>query len=233
MKILLIKTNGIDPEVFFQDERLEITRRLMALGCFGMLQSPPLSELPPDRIAEVVAQEGGSVVVIDAPASDEGHEALFTASRAQFELAKQALQASTWGYLRLTYTALASLPRGSSPDLELISALYLHLDEQIGHLLELLDEDTLIVLLSAYGIQQTEGCFIIAAPNNPIRGELQNLHLLDIAPTILQLGGYTLPNGLPGKSLVADLALDEFSSAELTEEEEAILRERLSGLGYI
>jgi predicted AlkP superfamily phosphohydrolase/phosphomutase len=237
MKILLVELNGADPELLFQDEHLENIRRLMALGCYGLLQNLSSSDLPPDRIAEVVAEAGKPFVVMAAPPNatsiPAGYEALFAASQAQFELAREALQAQDWEYFRVVEPALESLHHTPNIDQASISAFYQGLDGQIGSILELLSEDTLLVLLSSRGVLHPEGCFIVAAPNNPVRGELQNLNLLDIAPTVLQLAGYELPPGLPGKSLVADLALDEFSSTELTEEEEAILRERLSGLGYI
>lgn len=77
------------------------------------------------------------------------------------------------------------------------------------------------------------GAFILAAPNNPVQGEIQGLHLLDIAPTLLELGGYEIPSSMQGRSLVAGLDLLLKSAADLTEEEQAILKERLSGLGYI
>ena len=34
------------------------------------------------------------------------------------------------------------------------------------------------------------GAFILASSNNPLRGEVEGAHLLDIAPTLLELGGY-------------------------------------------
>jgi predicted AlkP superfamily phosphohydrolase/phosphomutase len=77
------------------------------------------------------------------------------------------------------------------------------------------------------------GAFILAAPNNPVQGEVKNLHLLDIAPTLLELAGYDIPSTMQGKSLVAGLDLLLKTPQELTEEEQAILKERLSGLGYI
>jgi hypothetical protein len=233
MKILLIELNGADPELLFQDERLENIRRLMSLGCFGVLQSPAAADSPADRIAEVVADAGKPVVVVAPTSQAAVPEAFLAASQANFELARQELQTQEWEYFRFSETALEPLLRTPDVDKNLVSAFYMHLDEQIGAMLELLGEDTQLVMLSSYGVQHPEGCFIIAAPNNPLRGELQNLHLLDMAPTILQLSGYELPAGMPGNSLVADLALNEFTDAELTEEEEAILRERLSGLGYI
>lgn len=72
------------------------------------------------------------------------------------------------------------------------------------------------------------GAFILAAPNNPLQGELEGAHLLDIAPTLLELGGYDIPNSMQGRSLVAGQTLGVMSM-----DEEEIIRERLSGLGYI
>jgi predicted AlkP superfamily phosphohydrolase/phosphomutase len=77
------------------------------------------------------------------------------------------------------------------------------------------------------------GSFILAAPNNPVYGEVEGMHLLDIAPTLLELGGYDVPPSMQGKSLVSGKALADLSTGSLSEDEEAILRERLSGLGYI
>ena len=77
------------------------------------------------------------------------------------------------------------------------------------------------------------GIFILASANNPLSGEINGAHILDIAPTLLELAGYDIPASMQGKSLVSDRSLDEPPSSDLTAEEEAILRERLSGLGYI
>ena len=46
------------------------------------------------------------------------------------------------------------------------------------------------------------GAFILAAPNSPLRGEFQGARLLDIAPTLMQLGGYKIPKLMQGRSLV-------------------------------
>ncbi len=75
------------------------------------------------------------------------------------------------------------------------------------------------------------GGFILAAPNNPLQGDVDGAHLLDIAPTLLELGGYDIPSSMQGKSLVAGKTRTLENS--LWADEEAILRERLSGLGYI
>jgi predicted AlkP superfamily phosphohydrolase/phosphomutase len=76
------------------------------------------------------------------------------------------------------------------------------------------------------------GTFILAAPNVPALGELQGARLLDIAPTLMEVGGYEVPESFQGKSLFGG-SLAEAASAAVSEEGEEIIRQRLSGLGYI
>ena len=76
------------------------------------------------------------------------------------------------------------------------------------------------------------GSFILAAPNSPLNGELKGAHLLDIAPTLLELGGYAIPPSMQGKSLLAGRALGTENNPN-SMEEEALISERLKGLGYM
>jgi predicted AlkP superfamily phosphohydrolase/phosphomutase len=77
------------------------------------------------------------------------------------------------------------------------------------------------------------GAFILAAPNNGLSGEVEGAHLLDIAPTLLELGGYDIPGTMQGKSLVAGKTLDSPVGMGLALDDEELIRERLSGLGYV
>lgn len=77
------------------------------------------------------------------------------------------------------------------------------------------------------------GGFILAAPGNLLRGKVDGADLLDIAPTLLELGGYDVPASMQGKSLLARRTLDDHTDAGLPPAEEAIIRERLAALGYI
>ena len=77
------------------------------------------------------------------------------------------------------------------------------------------------------------GSFILAASNNPLHGEITGAHLLDIAPTLLDLGGYEIPASMQGRSLVAGRQLESSEAADYTSDDETIVRDRLSGLGYI
>lgn len=47
------------------------------------------------------------------------------------------------------------------------------------------------------------GSFLLAAPNLPVRGEVEGMHLLDIAPTLLDLAGSETPESMQGSSLLA------------------------------
>lgn len=76
------------------------------------------------------------------------------------------------------------------------------------------------------------GAFVLAAPGLPPGGERHGVHLLDIAPTLLSLGGWQLPPDLQGRPFVGKLAAPapENPSAEAGDAE---IRRRLEGLGYI
>jgi predicted AlkP superfamily phosphohydrolase/phosphomutase len=77
------------------------------------------------------------------------------------------------------------------------------------------------------------GSFILAGSNTYLNGEVKGAHLLDIAPTLLELAGYDVPSTMQGKSLVAGIPRITRQDTVLSESDESILRERLSGLGYI
>jgi len=47
------------------------------------------------------------------------------------------------------------------------------------------------------------GSFLLAAPNLPVKGEIDGMHLLDIAPTLLDLVGSETPESMQGSSLLA------------------------------
>jgi predicted AlkP superfamily phosphohydrolase/phosphomutase len=109
-----------------------------------------------------------------------------------------------------------------------------YLDEQIGGLLETLDEDFAVLVLADHdGCNRGEGgAFILAAPNCPLSGEIEGVHLVDLAPTLLALGGYDVPPSMQGRSLVSGGVAGVLEPA-LSFSDEELVRQRLSGLGYI
>jgi predicted AlkP superfamily phosphohydrolase/phosphomutase len=81
-------------------------------------------------------------------------------------------------------------------------------------------------------LPNTTGAFILASVNNPLSGEIHNAHVLDIVPTLLDVAGYDIPASMQGRSLVSGFAALR-SREPLSQKEHDLLRERLSGLGYI
>jgi predicted AlkP superfamily phosphohydrolase/phosphomutase len=75
------------------------------------------------------------------------------------------------------------------------------------------------------------GGFILAGPGWPQLGEMQGVRLLDLAPTLLALSGSDVPSTMQGRSLAGDRAGG--SGNGLSADAERIIRERLSGLGYL
>jgi predicted AlkP superfamily phosphohydrolase/phosphomutase len=77
------------------------------------------------------------------------------------------------------------------------------------------------------------GTFILAAPNCPLGGEYEGARLLDIAPTLLDLAGYEIPDSMQGRSLVAGLEKKTPGGGGVDSEGEKIIHDRLAGLGYV
>ena len=76
------------------------------------------------------------------------------------------------------------------------------------------------------------GIFVLTAPNCPLTGEYEGAHLMDIAPTLLDLAGHEIPETMQGRSLVAGLEKKTPTSGS-AEDDKQILHDRLAGLGYI
>jgi predicted AlkP superfamily phosphohydrolase/phosphomutase len=76
------------------------------------------------------------------------------------------------------------------------------------------------------------GVFVLTAPNCPLSGEYEGAHLLDMAPTLLDLAGYETPGTMQGRSLVAGLERKGPGRGS-NSESERIVHDRLAGLGYV
>jgi len=211
MKILVLNLQGAAPKVLFGDERLENLRRLIDMGLFGELKGD-VSDW------NVLARQENHALTLLEFLGQAGKQC---ASFEDFGSLRTRLESGDWDYCQLTDSRLrnASSQAGSGSANE-----YLHLDRELGEVLEHLSDDTIITIIG-------EGCFVLVASNNPLTGEHKEGFAVDVAPTLLELAGYPLLPVVEGKSWVAGMELT--SSSGLTAEEEEILRERLSGLGYI
>ena len=77
------------------------------------------------------------------------------------------------------------------------------------------------------------GMFLLAAPNCPLRGKYEGAKLLDVAPTLLDLAGYEIPNSMQGRSLVAGMEKKPPEGGGGTNDKDKIIHDRLAGLGYV
>jgi predicted AlkP superfamily phosphohydrolase/phosphomutase len=76
------------------------------------------------------------------------------------------------------------------------------------------------------------GMFLLVSPNCPLSSEYQGARLLDIAPTLLDLAGYEIPETMQGRSLVAGME-KRSPPRDQDSEGEKIIHDRLAGLGYV
>lgn len=90
--------------------------------------------------------------------------------------------------------------------------------------------DVYVQQMSEGGTPATPGLFVLTAPNCPLSGVVEGAHLLDMAPTLLDLGGYEIPASMQGRSLVA--GMDKKRDGTGPDDEQIIL-DRLAGLGYV
>ena len=185
----------------------------------------------------------------------------YSTSRKQFDHVRRFLQSEDWDYFQFVEIGLDHIQRGfwqyhdsrhalfepGNPYGNVVGDYYLYLDEQIGTILEALTDETVVLVVSLRGWQGPDvendarevegvdhsGSFILAAPHLPLHGEVHDADLSDIAPTLLDLGGYDIPASMQGRPLASGLIHDLPGETGLSRVDEAILRERLSGLGYI
>ncbi len=246
-KILVFGFDGAAPELLFGDERLENVQRLMQLGCYGRLGSSV--RIDEAILNQISNQAKNAILVPDKSLYVENDRArdfqslkalVYQESREQFTHLRQSIQTMFWDYAQIIETGLERLERASGadhPSLNVISDYYLYLDQELGKVLELLSDDTVILILSTRSVKRVDenvkagpGSFILAASNNPLYGEIHKVNLIDVAPTVLELAGYPIPSTMQGRSLVSGM---ELVSPGYTVDDEEIIRERLEGLGYI
>jgi predicted AlkP superfamily phosphohydrolase/phosphomutase len=77
------------------------------------------------------------------------------------------------------------------------------------------------------------GAFILAGPGGLPQGEVQGVGLLNMAPTLLELGGYDVPTSMQGRSLLSRDDLQVVQRGGFSGSEEELVRQRLQGLGYV
>ena len=231
MKICVLEFEGAHAGLLLADERFVNLRRLADIGLYGEL--PPLAATAGDNASgappsvrsvlwEPVSAASSRPILMEVFTVPDQ-----TSANPWHSLTNQVTNPD-WDYIHLVDRGLAQFP--SAPDTLAPTEYCLRLDERLGTVMDMLDEHT-ILLVTAYPRQGSEGTalFLLASPNSPLLGECQNAQWADLAPTLLDLAGRTIPTSAPGRSLVAGLEKRTIDSAD----HQRVLLERLAGLGYV
>jgi hypothetical protein len=115
-------------------------------------------------------------------------------------------------------------------------------DEEIGRVLESLEGETAVLVVSLHGAgsngasvdgraKSGGGAFVLAAPAVTPLGAIEGACRADLEATLLALRGGELPADCRGRNLLAAAASAAGDATD--DEEERLVKERLAGLGYI
>ncbi len=238
MKILIIgwEVASAEPWLDAEPERLTNLRWLMEIGCYGRFENSTESAgVVAQTIGDQLANAGKRVRVIGAAlATGRNQDEEMQQSRQRFAEARNLLPTAEWDCGVILERAPGSLSKignaTSDSSADALRGYAERFDIELSELLAVGDDDTAIVIVSSGGAQSN---FILAAPRCPLHGEIEGAQPMDLAPTLLELGGWSVPAALPGKSLIAGRLSSPTEETGYTDEEETLVRERLAGLGYI
>lgn len=217
----------------------------ISIGCFLTPDSVNLEFTHPpaikDKLTELVGEYPVDVKNFRTDRKDWLKEEIFKMSRRQWDAVRWLLAEQEWDYFHFVDIGLGRIHQGFGDDFNqpgnpyqsVVPEYYLWLDEQIGSVLELLDNQTIVLIISGHSAPPAQhGMFVLAAPNCPLNGEYEGARLLDIAPTLLDLAGYEIPETMQGKSLVAGMEKKRPENPNSPADEKTI-HDRLAGLGYV
>ena len=149
----------------------------VSVGCF---MTPDTAKNvfthPPELSGEIRRLVGHYPVdVKELPTDDKSslRDQIFASSRTQFRVARHLLQTQPWDYFQFVDIGLDRVQHGfwkyhdpqhvlhvpDSPFRETIHEYYRHLDEEIGQILELLSDETIVLIVSDHGAQRSDGGF--------------------------------------------------------------------------
>jgi hypothetical protein len=215
MKILVVSLDCAVPELLLGEERLSNIRRLMSAGCFGRFERVelPSNSMPGPTICAEIERNGGRSILLDV--------SIDSLTRSNFAKARKLLEHDDWTYFQLNETCLEHLQH------DVLCDYYQILDEELGTLLGLIDDDTAVLVYA------TGGAFVLAIPGQSARGEIEGAGLLDLVPTLLDLAGCPIPGSMQGRSLIHAEATHLPVQSEWFDFVDPSVEERLRGLGYL
>jgi len=244
MKVLMLVVYGMPPVDLFTNEILVNIRQLMAIGAYGEVEQPEQFSNPGDpKQLEVdtwdaFAESGKRCLRLsgsfDKKAPSSTGEILETRweagdihslSRQQFEQVLAWIKGDDWGACLIEDHGL----RFANTE-EIRSSYIRNLDQWLGLLFEFLDDETVVSIL--FRPETLLSRFILAAPFVDPAGEVKGVETNDVAATLMHLCGLVRGEIDPEKLILKRKGSLDERTRDLSEDEESILRERLSGLGY-
>jgi predicted AlkP superfamily phosphohydrolase/phosphomutase len=263
MKLLVVSLDSAVPELLLREERLTNIRRLMHAGCFGRMDgvdAPTHDPLNPanslstsaQTIRDEIARNGGRSILLGVPVDPDEHSThdrdslyagIVSSTRRNFDEARELLGPNDWAYFQLFEPGLERMQHGFRDDQDILHNYYQLLDEELGTLLALIDDDTAVLVYSGPGAGALKGEFfnngsqdgaiVLAVPGQSARGEIEGARLLDLAPTLLDLAGCEIPASMQGRSLVHVQGTQPPVQSEWFDFVDPSVEERLRGLGYL
>ena len=133
---------------------------------------------PPELSDEIRKLVGHYPVHVQGFRSDDKtwlRDSIFAMSRTQFQVVRHLIQNKEWDYFHFVNIGLDRMHHGfwkyhdpqhvlhepDSPFKETVHDDYRHLDVEIGQVLELLTDDTIVLLVSDHGAQRLDGGFCV------------------------------------------------------------------------
>ena len=151
----------------------------ISVGCFLTPDTDKNVFTHPPELSEEIRQLVGHYPVdVQGFRSDNKawlRDEIFAMSRTQFQVVRHLLEKKEWDYFHFVDIGLDRIHHGfwkyhdpehvlhepDSPFRDTVHEYYRHIDEEIGRVLELLTDDTIVLVVSDHGAQRLDGGFCV------------------------------------------------------------------------
>ena len=151
----------------------------ISVGCFLTPDTDKNVFTHPPELSEEIRQLVGHYPVdVQGFRSDNKawlRDEIFAMSRTQFQVVRHLLETKEWDYFHFVDIGLDRIHHGfwkyhdpehvlhepDSPFRETVHEYYRHIDQEIGRVLELLTDDTIVLVVSDHGAQRLDGGFCV------------------------------------------------------------------------
>ncbi len=234
LKMLVIGLDGADPQLLLGLETLENLRRLAEFGLYGSLDGPG-SDAPWRSLASAFCGVSKSSIEPDAESilirRRSAPGPLIVRKGSTFASFREALTHDGWTFAQFVDRSLSRMPPESHSGDELLDR-YAAIDRELGGILEDLDDSTGVLVVSALeSSRSAPGLFVLTSPGLSVTGKVEEVRVSDLVLTLLELTEVLVSPMMLGRSLLSTSGMVSMPEPPIDDEE--IIRQRLSGLGYL